>query len=33
MVNANPDFAGVVEHFSAKGKPEKRRNPACRLYG
>jgi hypothetical protein len=23
MVNANPEFAGVLEHFSAKGKPEK----------
>jgi uncharacterized membrane protein YcfT len=23
MVNADPDFAGVLEHFSAKGKPEK----------
>jgi hypothetical protein len=23
MVNANPDFPGVLEHFSAKGKPEK----------
>jgi hypothetical protein len=23
MVNANPDFAGVLEHFSAKGKLEK----------
>ena len=23
MVNANPEFVGVLEHFSAKGKPEK----------
>jgi len=23
MVNANTDFAGVLEHFSAKGKLEK----------
>jgi len=23
MVNADPDFAGVLEHFSAKGKLEK----------
>jgi hypothetical protein len=27
MVNANPDFAGVLEHFSAKGKPEKALDP------
>jgi hypothetical protein len=33
MVNADPDFAGVLEHFSAKGKPEKRQIPACHLYG
>jgi len=25
MVNANPEFVGVLEHFSAKGKPEKAR--------
>jgi hypothetical protein len=25
MVNANPEFSGVLEHFSAKGKPEKAR--------
>ena len=29
MVNADPDFAGVLEHFAAKGKPEKRGKPAC----
>jgi hypothetical protein len=23
MVNAEPEFFGVLEHFSAKGKPEK----------
>ena len=23
MVNANPDFSAVLEHFAAKGKPEK----------
>jgi hypothetical protein len=23
MVNANPEFVGVLEHFSPKGKPEK----------
>ena len=28
MVNADPDFAGVLEHFSAKGKLEKRQIPA-----
>jgi len=27
MVNANPDFAGVLEHFSAKGKSEKALDP------
>jgi hypothetical protein len=27
MVNANPDFAGVLEHFSPKGKPEKALGP------
>jgi hypothetical protein len=32
MVNANPEFAGVLEHFSSKGKPEKHRKPACHLY-
>jgi hypothetical protein len=32
MVNANPDFAGVLEHFSAKGKPEKGGKPAWHLY-
>jgi hypothetical protein len=25
MVNANPEFVGVLEHFSGKGKLEKAR--------
>jgi len=25
MVNAEPEFFGVLDHFSAKGKPEKAR--------
>ena len=27
MVNAEPEFVGVLEHFSAEGKPEKALNP------
>jgi hypothetical protein len=27
MVNAEPEFVGVLEHFSAKGKPEKAPDP------
>jgi len=27
MVNAEPEFVGVLEHFSAKGKPEKSLDP------
>jgi hypothetical protein len=32
MVNAKSDFAGVLEHFRPKGKPEKAPDPACPLY-